>query len=213
MLARFLALSLKTVLIVTISLCFVSFVCEQTDNASLKPRNFQALENHHLRACSPENNEIYCCGIILKPLLYLINKHCLDGLNKFVRGKFTVLKKGREEDLALIRVNPKIAEESGRPIKVKLAESLSSRETVFRINPYNDNPWEVGTVLRISPDFIFVEGFTVEYGFSGSGVYNSSGELIGITCGGYPKGSLEPDRDVTMLVSCPVISKFLEGVD
>ncbi len=189
------ACSLIAVFILTFCLFFVPFAPGQANSQTQKPQHFQALEDHHLRVHSPGDNKIYCCGIILKSHLYLINKHCLNGIGKFAGGKFTILKKGHEEDLALIRVNPGAAEKGERPVEVKLAGSLSLGETVFRINPYNDNPWEVGAVIRISPEFVYVKGFTVEYSFSGSGVYNSSWELIGITCGGYPKGSLEPDKD------------------
>ncbi|MDI6778311.1 MAG: hypothetical protein QMD77_03905 [Patescibacteria group bacterium] len=119
------ACSLIVVLIVTFCLFFVPFVLGQVNGQIQKPQNFQALEDHHLRVNPTGNSEIYCCGVIVGSQLYLVNKHVLKDMDKFAKGKFSILKKGHEEDLALIQANRENVMKSGRPLWLKIARQLS----------------------------------------------------------------------------------------
>jgi S1-C subfamily serine protease len=134
----------------------------------------------------PEN---YCgTGVIIEKDLILTTAHLLKTDSQtLVDGKVArIVKKSNEFDLALLSV------ETPNLRRIDIAECRKRGQQIFLVgNPGKSRDAVVsGKIVRMDDQFIYTDAFQdidVALGASGSGLYSTTGQLIGIQKGMLPR--------------------------
>jgi hypothetical protein len=183
------------------------------------PYNAEELVKRHIQVFVPGTPHLFCSGLILDPLKFLINHHSLSGVLDLSHNRIKVRKKDQSCDLALIEACAEDLSQKEKPgRKVAFASSVRVSETVYSINPETKDFWTMGNVVAITDDLIYAIGLRVKKGFSGSGIYNRQGKLVGVLSSELTIRDTDPEKpgpEIAIEILTPYwkIIKFLEEPD
>lgn len=156
-------------------------------------------------------------GIIVKiteDFTYILtNKHVAPiGANIYVHENNTyynveVLKNSAFQDLSIVRFNGKL---SGKKV-IRGFANHKIQEKIYSVGMYLTNYYiyTEGTVAGISNDKKLLVNLPSAPGCSGSGIFNSKGEVVGLLYAGYVIGIFSPDTSKALCVPSSAIKVFL----
>jgi S1-C subfamily serine protease len=145
----------------------------------------------------------FCSGVVIKNTPYesevLTAKHCVNGKKKAEIGDVVSSKfvKAPYDDMAIIYFNQTLPNK----LVVKIAyDKNNNGDKVYTFGyPLGKEKFSEGTITSVGM-FNAYSNFYVNHGASGSGVFNESGELVGIVWGMMFKDThqavFEPLKDV-----------------
>jgi V8-like Glu-specific endopeptidase len=149
-----------------------------------------------------------CSGVLIESKQglnsILTAKHCVDTYEEtYVDGNIVELTlASKNDDLAMLLVKGEIKNK----VPAKIADNLTIEEPVYVVGyPNSDIYMDTGTLLIKTNDWEFLKLY-VKPGCSGSGIFNSKNELVGIVWGG------ASTEDLAIIEPISDIKQFLKEV-
>ena len=141
------------------------------------------------------SNDGLCSGVIIKNTpkesIVLTAKHCVHDLEGFYVNGIPVNDYGvsKNDDLAWLKINQEIPDKTYAPIS--LIKPKNDDIIIMTSYPSLVLDIQVGIIAYSTPDWTFAV-LDIVHGCSGSGIFNTDGELIGVVWGGLAKKDQEP---------------------
>lgn len=121
-----------------------------------------------------------------------------------------ILKNSAFNDLSLIRMNGKLYGKK----TVKGFSNPKTQERIYSVGQYltNNFIYSEGTIAGISRTNKLIVNLPSSKGCSGSGIFNSKGEVVGLLFGSYMINIFSPDTSKALCVPVLAIRVFLEEI-
>ncbi len=189
-----------------------------------QPLSYEYLEKVTVRIFSKNNIEdkkgFVGTGIIVKiteDYTYILTNKHIAPMNTHIyiiedrkKYKVEILKNSKFQDLSLIRMNGNFSNKEA----VRGFADHKIQEKVYSIGMYRGNYfiYTDGTVAGVSITKNLIVNLPSYSGCSGSGIFNSKGEVVGLLWGSYSNGQFARDTSKAICVPASSIKVFLREI-